>query len=734
MTRLLTTPIALLVLVLLAGLGVAALVLGLALSQPWLGVQLAPAERDAEGAGRVVVETVAQGGPAARAGVAPGAVVVAVAGLALEAGDLIEEPDMLVSFATFDRFMQRQDQLANALRVPLPVVIGLSDGTEARLTPARWRPVSSLPAVFWVQTGVGLFGFVVGGWVFALRRGGRAAGFLVLAGAGLMLSAQAAAVYSTRELALPEGQFRALSAVNHLGALGFGAGMLGLFLCHPMALVRGRWLGVPGIVLGAWWLGNQARLFPDPATGFQMPVALALAGIAVCIGLQWRATRADPRARAALRWFGLSVLIGAGAFVMTVTLPILLGVDAALSQGVAFGFFLPIYGGLALGVARYRLFDLEDWAFRILFYLGGMVLLIALDAALILIIALDRAPAFGVSLLVVALLYLPLRDGLARRLSGARGRRGEGMLFGAVTDVALAPPGASQSDRWHALLRDEFDPLRIEIGPVPPPVVPTLTDDGAALDLPSAGGLAAVRLVWARRGRGLFSPRDAARAGDILSMLTQASASRQAYETGVAEERARIAQDMHDNIGIQLMGALHSASVTRKDALIRETLGDLRDIISNANGSELPLGDLLADLRASLGEHLSAAGLELDWQAEISGDLPLPQRQTQALRSILREAVGNAMRHSGAAKVMVRVQLNAGDGASTLVLTVDDDGRGPDATRPPVSGPGGNGMANMRARAAGLGGNVTIATSPPGGMRVRAVLPLGQDRVERQVP
>ncbi|MFN3645622.1 MAG: ATP-binding protein [Gemmobacter sp.] len=721
--RSLTTPLALLTLALLSGLAVAGAVLWLALAQPWLGVRLAPGTDQAG----VMVAGIAPGGPAAQAGLRTGDRLSELAGVVLEPGDLAEEPDMLESFAAYDRFLARQGALAAALRAPIGVGLRLASGEELRLAPAPWRPVATLPLAFWVQLGVGLFGFWVGGMVLGLRRGGWAETCLFLAGVSLMVSAHAAAIYSTRELALPEAQFRVLSAANHLGALGFGAAMICLFCSHPVPLIPARWrLVLAGVPL-LWWLGNTLRLFPDPATGFQLPVLLALLAIAVCIGLQWRATRTDPRARAALRWFGLAVLIGAGAFVATVIVPILIGVEAALPQGLAFLFFLPIYGGLALGVARYRLFELEDWGFRILFYLGGMVLLVALDAVLILLVAVDRAPAFGLALLAVALLYLPMRDALARRLLPGARPRPEGTLFGAVTDVALAPPGISQQDRWRALLQAEFEPLRIEPAPGAPDR-PRLAEDGAALDLPGVDALPALRLVWARGGRGLFSPRDLARAGEIAAMLAQASASRRAYETGVAEERARIARDMHDNIGIQLMGALHSPTAARKDALIRETLGDLRDIISNANRGDLALSDLLADLRASLGEHLSSAGIALHWQADDEGPAHLPQRHAHALRSILREAVGNAIRHSGAARVEVRVHQTA----AGLELSVQDDGRGLHAAGAAQAG-GGHGLANMRARAAGLGGSVHIERAASGGTRLHALLPLAGTAGERAV-
>lgn len=714
--RQLATPLAGLVAGLLAGILLAAVPLWLALGQPFAGL-----DRQVGDDGALKLLTVAPGGPAEAAGLLPGTVVQAVGGIAIEPQDLIEEPDMLETYDRFARFMDRQSVLAGAMQAPGGLVLRAADGVEYRIDPRPMRPAGDLPLAFWVQLGVGLFGFWVGVWVMVLRRGGLAETCLFLAGVGLMLSAFAAAVYSTRELALAQGLFRVLSAVNHLGALGFGAAMICLFLCHPVALTARRGLrALPWAVLGAWWLANQLRLFPDPATGFQLPVALALLAIAVCIALQWRATRGNPLARAQLRWFGLAVLTGAGAFIATIILPVLLGAGAALPQGLAFLFFLPIYGGLALGVARYRLFELEDWAFRILFYLCGMVLLLALDAVLVLLIAVDRGPAFGLSLLAVALLYLPLRDGLARRLSGGGDRRPGGQLFRAVTDVALSPSDEARATRWRALLAQEFDPLRIEPAPLPPDR-PRLAEDGAALDLPGVGELPALRLAWARGGRGLFALRDEQHAAEIVAMLTQASASRRAYETGVAEERARIAQDMHDNIGIQLMGALHSPMPDRKDALIRETLSDLRDIISNANRPDLPLADLLADLRASLGEHLSAAGVALDWVVTGEGAANLPPRHAHALRSILREAVGNALRHARAGRVTVAVDLRPG----LLQLSVQDDGRGLDPGLADGQAAGrGNGLANMRARAAGLGGRVVLGAATGGGTRVEAELPL----------
>lgn len=711
MPRWLNTPITLPLTALALGLLMAAITVALTLGQPWMGLRLAASP---EGTA-VVITAVAPTGPAAQAGAQPGAVLVALNGISLEADDLIEEPDMIESFDAFARFIARQDRLAQQLQGGGSILIALDEDEARALHPARLRPLQTLPAAFWAQVLVGLFGFVAGSWVLGLRRS-RAAAFLWLAGVGLLLSAHAAAIYSARELALPGAQFQMLSSLNHLGALGFGAGMIGLFLCYPVRLVPSRWQFLPGIALLVWWGANQFRLLPTPALGFQLPVALALAAIAVCVALQYRATRTDPRARAALRWLGLAVLIGAGAFVMTIIVPILLGFDAPLSQGFAFLFFLPIYAGLALGVARYRLFELEDWAFRILFYLAGMVMLLVLDASLIALIAMDRAPAFGLSLLAVSLLYLPLRDDIGRRLLRRRNDV-SGQMFRAITDVALTPPDTSRIERWQALLTASFDPLRIEPMAETPPHV-RLAEEGSVLEIPAVDTLPPQRLVWARGGRALYSPHDLARAEEMVTMLDQAAASRRAYEMGAAEERARIAQDMHDNIGIQLTGALHSGSAARKDALIRETLSDLRDIISNANRADLELEELLADLRATMGEHLSSVGIALDWKVAGAGPSRSEPRQAHALRSILREAVSNALRHSGASQVRVRVWISP----DAVHVSVEDNGRGIGDAIPQPGG--GNGLSNMRARANGMGGEVIITEIPGGGTRVEAVLPM----------
>ncbi|MFH1497967.1 MAG: ATP-binding protein [Verrucomicrobiota bacterium] len=673
-----------------------AAVIRLATTQPWLGLRLSAP----------IAQPVA-GGPASA--LPEGAVVVAITGdngdrIELEPTDLLEEPDVSPSYAAMARFFERQDRLATALRGST-VTLTLADERDVALSPFPERPLADLPTAFWVQLFVGGASFLIGAWVWSLRRDDAASRLLAAVGASTLTFSFAAAAYSTRELAIDGELFRVLSAINHFGALSFGACMIALFLTYPRRLVRPRMLLVLPAIIFPWWLADTLRLgFHGPAEGSHLPTMLEMLCILVAVGLQFWKTRGDPRARAALRWFGLSVAVGAGAFVFLIIAPNLFGAAPVLSQGYAFLFFLLVFAGVALGVARYRLFELETWAFRILFYLGGVALLLTLDSVLIYLLSLGRSQALGLSLIVTVLIYLPARDLLGRRVLG-KGRAVDSH-FRDIMDVALAVTPEAQNERWRALLGAVFDPLQIETGRAVD--APRIADDGLVLNVPATGALQPLRLTHARGGRRLFSSRDAAHAGELCAMLRHAIESRGAYEKGVSEERARIARDMHDNIGAQLLSALHSQAPEGKDTKIRETLADIRGIINNASGDGLPLEVALGELRYETAERLEAAGLRLDWRVEAGANTPLSPATLHALRSILRETVSNAIRHAGASIFAVEV-ATAGD-SERLRVTLADNGRGLSAE----ARRDGNGLKNIRDRMTLLGGTLEMTDAGPG--------------------
>ena len=201
-------------------------------------------------------------------------------------------------------------------------------------------------------------------------------------------------------------------------------------------------------------------------------------------------------------------------------------------------------------------------------------------------------------------------------------------------------------------------------------------------------------------------------------------------EIGLGEQAVFLNQEIGDfgrreHIGllefVQLLGALHSSDAERKDMLIRQTLSDLRQIVSNPAEDGAVLAQLLADLRREIGDHLEAAGIGMGWQdsglsAADTPQITLTALQAQTVRALLRETVSNALRHSEARNVHLRFLPLPGE---RLSLIVEDDGTGTkgDWLRQ------GSGLSNLRFRVEACGGTLVIEPAQ-GGTRVRATLPL----------
>lgn len=192
------------------------------------------------------------------------------------------------------------------------------------------------------------------------------------------------------------------------------------------------------------------------------------------------------------------------------------------------------------------------------------------------------------------------------------------------------------------------------------------------------------------------------------------------------------------SVGLELMDANPEQARTALTAVkqaSREALGELRGVLAilKGEGEAAPRTPTagLADLddlvtRASTA-HL-AVRLERDDAVRA-----LPGPVGLAAYRIVQESVTNAVRHSGASLVTVRLTLDRTPDGEALRVAVEDDGRGVAASPSSLSAPspapgGGHGLRNMRERATALGGTLTCGARPGGGYQVVALLPLaGQD-------
>jgi signal transduction histidine kinase len=234
--------------------------------------------------------------------------------------------------------------------------------------------------------------------------------------------------------------------------------------------------------------------------------------------------------------------------------------------------------------------------------------------------------------------------------------------------------------------------------------------------------LAMVLARGAVRGHQLQAEALAARAE-----LLERERDLRAHEA-VAEERARIARELHDlvahNVSVMVVQAAAANDVFEtqpqraREALRdiertgRSALTELRRLLGRVRQTDFAPQPGLSGLE-SLVDGVRAAGLPVTLRVEGSLD-DLPTGLDLSAYRIVQEALTNAIKHAGASAAEVRVRRTADE----VELEVVDDGAGP-------SGNGrGQGLIGMRERASLLGGEVEAGPKPGGGFRVRAKLPL----------
>ncbi|MFC9652978.1 MULTISPECIES: sensor histidine kinase [unclassified Streptomyces] len=207
----------------------------------------------------------------------------------------------------------------------------------------------------------------------------------------------------------------------------------------------------------------------------------------------------------------------------------------------------------------------------------------------------------------------------------------------------------------------------------------------------------------------------------------------------VAEERLRIARDLHDVVAhhialVNVQAGVASHVMDKRPDQAKEALAHVREASRSALdelratvGLLRQSGDPAAPTEPAPGlaqidrllDTFRNAGLPVEFAANGAGapESPLPAAVDLAAYRIIQEALTNVRKHAGqAAKAEVSV-VRVG---ATIEITVLDDGRG---TGEPADG-GGHGLIGMRERVNALGGALTAGPRYGGGFRTQAILPV----------
>ncbi|MGW1502230.1 sensor histidine kinase [Streptomyces mirabilis] len=211
----------------------------------------------------------------------------------------------------------------------------------------------------------------------------------------------------------------------------------------------------------------------------------------------------------------------------------------------------------------------------------------------------------------------------------------------------------------------------------------------------------------------------------------------QAREAGVADERRRLAAEIHDTIAQGLTGIIAQLQVVagatdlttarthleRASGLARHSLGEARRSVHNLAPVALADDGLPEALKKTVAEWTERTGIRAEFTVTGTAE-QLHEEIAATLLRIVQEALSNAARHAHPTRLGVTLSF-LGD---EVILDIRDDGQGFDPLAlPERTRAGGFGLDGMRARAERIAGTLTIEAEPGHGTAVSARVPLVRD-------
>ena len=589
----------------------------------------------------------------------------------------------------------------------------------------RARSLGGLGAMCWLMCGLALALALVAAVVVLARPSLASALFAVMALAQslnlLLIGAEL-----LPGLGLPSALVRLDLSLRLLADATAFAAVLHVAALYPTRLPLARWLGWP-----VWGLALLAVAWAllRPAAGlwwWAQALAIGYGAAAVWLLRASRHPQSSPLAALLQRlaWAGTGTL---GLFSLAMATASHEGLDqyaVATVGSVVWYIFFALLLMLAPFLSR------SKQVLRELAVLAGVsTVASSLDLLLEAVFSLSPLASLLLALTASLLLYLALRTWILGQLAGSGVMSAERMfdsLYRVARELEQTPDQAGR--HLSGLLREVFDPLEMA-RTVQPVSRIRVADDGSTLVVPipsmpgplhTAAEQGAIVLRFARRGRRLFTPDDSSLAERLIEQLRRAVAYDRAVEHGRVEERSRIAQDLHDDIGARLLTLMYKAPNPEIEEYIRRTLQDLKTLTRGLAAANQQLSHAAAEWKSDITQRLGATGCDLHWSFSADRDLLLSVVQWSGLTRVLRELVNNIISHAQATQVDISAHFDRG----RLTLVVCDDGIG----RAPETWSHGLGLGGVRKRVKLLGGQVSWVEQAECGIRCEVRVPLSSEK------
>ncbi|MGO9018818.1 MAG: sensor histidine kinase [Syntrophobacteraceae bacterium] len=569
----------------------------------------------------------------------------------------------------------------------------------------------------------------------------------------------------------PHFQFLRSIAMALFGSLAFMQ-MLHLSLLLPKrSIVLHRFPGLP-------WLMYPSLILLDASLYIKVmhlfvTFICTLAVLATCCSYF---SCTNPVEKQQMKWVGVGYIFGLSPLVFLCMIPLILTGEVLVEPSFAliFTFLIPLC--MAFAILRYRLMGIDDLLHGTIIYMATMGVLIGIDLSLMGIFGtrfgghFDLAPGRRAMLAfaITISLYAALRERVRYFLRKLFGREplDERDVLSAFTDAASGQSPDAIAKFLESSIRNTFMPKGLTLigkgngageellsafrGTSDPvllwesPLKEKAPSADMLLALPLGRGPEAEYVLFSGElpGRKLYGSRELEIMRSLLrqAKLLYENAWLYEEEKRHLSEKEKIFRDLHDGIGGIMTNIGLLAEVARKSPpaaggggplstisrLSQEGMSEIRTIMHNIDSTDLTWGGLVSELRGLGARMIEPNGIAFEMESTLSaGRAKLGRFLYLNLLRICREALTNAIKHSGAGRVRVRTEM----GPERIVLSIEDDGVG-FGSKPSA---GGRGLSNMEKRARDIGGALSVQSGDGTRVHLEVVTKQEGDVIEGNV-
>lgn len=186
-------------------------------------------------------------------------------------------------------------------------------------------------------------------------------------------------------------------------------------------------------------------------------------------------------------------------------------------------------------------------------------------------------------------------------------------------------------------------------------------------------------------------------------------------QTAKAAERSRIYQNIHDDVGAELLKLIYQLEDSQQQSQVKSIMNKLRQAVASTAHINITAEQLIREIADEAKLRCTAAGIEFSYEVDVQANPGLDQVKPVHLQRIIRELVSNCLKHAQAKRLELRAQI----GENSLVMTLLDDGVGMNKRAAQ-----GKGIRSLTKRVEASNGTIGWQNHKPNGTQVDLKLEL----------